>query len=198
MKHVQKALTKRGFSQDVARRVSTLGKKASTSKVYDNRWAAFATWCHTEKLDPLKCGIPKVADFLSYLFEEKSLGCRTISGYKSVISSTWSSVGNNTLVDNAVIRELIKSFYQQNPPADKYIPTWNLALVLDALRKPPFEPLVSISLANLAVKTLFLIALSSGRRRSELHAMVVRGTALTTTRHSTFNLIENSFPKQQK
>jgi len=159
--------------------VSMLGKKASTSKVYENRWAAFATWCRTKKLDPLKCGIPRVADFLSFLNDEKSLGCRTISGYKSVISSTWSSVGNNTLVDNAVIRELIKSFFQQKPPADKYIPTWNLALVLDALRKPPFEPLDSISLANLAVKTLFLIALSSGRRRSELHAMVVRGTALT-------------------
>ena len=179
VEHVQKALSKRGFSKTVAQRVSTMSKKASTSRVYESRWNAFAIWCHDKKLDPLKCGIPKVADFITHLHDVKSLGTRTISGYKSAISSTWASVGNNSLVDNAVIRDLLRSFFIQNPPADKSIPTWNLALVLDALRKPPFEPLGTINLSHLAVKTLFLIALSSGRRRSELHAMIVRGSRLT-------------------
>ena len=57
--HVQKALSKRGVSRAVAQRVSTMSKKASTSRVYESRWNAFAIWCHDKKLDPLKCGIPK-------------------------------------------------------------------------------------------------------------------------------------------
>ena len=50
--------------------------------------------------------------------------------------------------------------------------------MLDALRKPPFEPLTTINLPNLTVKTVFLVALATGRRRSELHAMTMERSGL--------------------
>ena len=37
--------------------------------------------------------------------------------------------------------------------------------------KPPFEPIAKCELKFLTLKTVFLVALASGRRRSELHAM---------------------------
>ena len=49
---------------------------------------------------------------------------------------------------------------------------WNLSLFLHQLTKPPFEPLRKASLKHLTFKTVFLLALGSGKRRSEIHAWV--------------------------
>ena len=54
------------------------------------------------------------------------------------------------------------------------MPTWNLSLVLHQLTKPPFEPLHKASLKHLTFKTVFLFALASGKRRSEIHAWVFK------------------------
>ena len=51
------------------------------------------------------------------------------------------------------------------------MPQWNLSLVLQALLKPPFEPIQASDLKSLTLKTVFLLALASGRRRSEIHAL---------------------------
>ena len=63
---------------------------------------------------------------------------------------------------------------QQNqvvkPIANRSIPSWDLSLVLMSLTKAPFEPLKVASLKILAFKTVFLMALASGKRRGEVHA----------------------------
>jgi hypothetical protein len=51
------------------------------------------------------------------------------------------------------------------------IPAWNLALVLQALTEPPFEPLNTVPLRELTLKTVFLLSLASGKRRGEIHAL---------------------------
>ena len=50
------------------------------------------------------------------------------------------------------------------------ITSWNLSLVLHQRTKAPFEPLKEVSLKHLTFKTVFLLALGSGKRRSEIHA----------------------------
>jgi hypothetical protein len=53
------------------------------------------------------------------------------------------------------------------------VPTWDLAIVLNALQLSPFEPLDLIYCMFLTYKCCFLLALATGRRRSELHALSV-------------------------
>jgi hypothetical protein len=48
------------------------------------------------------------------------------------------------------------------------VPQWNLGLVLAALNSPPFEPAEEVDLRFLYYKCCFLLALASGRRRSEI------------------------------
>ena len=50
------------------------------------------------------------------------------------------------------------------------IHSWNLSLVLHQLTKAPFEPLKEASLKHLTFMSVFLLALGSGKRRSEIHA----------------------------
>ena len=64
----------------------------------------------------------------------------------------------------------MNSFHRDRPNGRRGIPYWNLSLVLHQLTKAPFEPLKEVSLKHLTFKTVFLLALGSGKRRSEIHA----------------------------
>ena len=64
---------------------------------------------------------------------------------------------------------LQNSFTRDRPKPNRSILTWDLSLVL-GLTKAPFEPLSEVPLKWLTYKTVFLLALASGKRRSEIHA----------------------------
>ena len=60
----------------------------------------------------------------------------------------------------------------QWPRLTLVLPQWDLGFVLEALSKIPYEPLREASLKRLALKTVFLLAMASAGRRSELLALV--------------------------
>ena len=68
------------------------------------------------------------------------------------------------------LTRLLDNFHRDRPKGRQGIPSWNLSLVLHQLTKPPFEPLRKVSLKHLTFKMVFLLALGSGKRRSEIHA----------------------------
>ena len=104
-----------------------------------------------------------------YLFQDRKLQPSTIDGYRSVIAD---KLGNSPLSisKDENLTRLLDSFHRDRPKGWSGIPSWNLSLVLHQLTKPPFEPIQEASLKHLTFKTVFLLALGSGKRRSEIHA----------------------------
>ena len=93
---------------------------------------------------------------------------RTIAGYRTSVADGLGSAGQ--MVSQSVdLNRLIASFHRDRPSANRAIPNWDLSLVLLALTQPLFEPLAKADLKVLIFKTVFLLALASGKRRSELH-----------------------------
>ena len=111
--------------------------------------------------------IPDVANFLNYLFKEKNLKPSTITGYSTAIVDGL-GMKCEEFSKSLELNRLLASFYRDKPVANRSVPSWDLALVLHALTKQPFEPLGKASLKLLNFKTVFLLA--SGKRRSEVHA----------------------------
>ena len=72
------------------------------------------------------------------------------------------------------LTRLLDSFHRDKPKGRRAVPTWNLSLVLHQLTKAPFEPMRKVSLKYLTLKTVFLPALGSGKRRSEIHAWLYK------------------------
>ena len=68
-----------------------------------------------------------------------------------------------------------------------------MSLVLASLRQAPFEPLQSASIDILTWKTAFLIALASGKRRSEIHAIERSSISWTETRDRVTLRVNPSF-----
>ena len=113
--------------------------------------------------------VKSVADFLMYLFEERKLQPSTIDGYRSAIADKLENSILNISKDENLTR-LLDSFHRDRPKGRRGIPSWNLSLVLHQLTKAPFEPIKEASLKHLTFKTVFLLALGSGKCRSEIHA----------------------------
>ena len=115
----------------------------------------------------------QVAEFLLFLFKEKNLQPSTIDGYRTVIAGKIGCDKVDFGKDENLTR-LLDSFHRDKPKGLRGVPSWNLSLVLHQLTQSPFEPLRKASLKHLTFKTVFLLALGSGKRRSEIHAWVHR------------------------
>ena len=162
------AIKEQGFSEAVATRIEA-PQRGSTRSVYEAKWAIFTKWCITNQVDFRTPPAKSVADFLMYLFEERKLQPSTIDGYRSAIADKLGSSTLNISKDENLTR-LLDSFHRDRPKGRRGIPSWNLSLVLHQLTKVPFEPIKEASLKHLTFKTVFLLALGSGKRRSEIHA----------------------------
>ena len=162
------AIKEQGFSEAVATRIEA-PQRGSTRSVYEAKWAIFTKWCITNQVDLRAPPVKSIADFLMYLFEDRKLQPSTVDGYRSAIAD---KLGNSTLniSKDENLTRLLDSFHRDRPKGRRGIPSWNLSLVLHQLTKAPFEPIKEASLKYLTFKTVFLLALGSGKRRSEIHA----------------------------
>ena len=91
-------------------------------------------------------------------------------GYRSMLSAVFRSVLSE-ISTSAVLHDLLRSFRVEAPIRSVTPPSWDLLKVLEFLKSPVFEPLHQASLHDLTQKTLFLTALASAKRVSELQAL---------------------------
>ena len=162
---IERRLRAQGFSRTVAQRVAAKSRK-STCNVYQHKWKVFRDWCISRDVSASKTPMTDVADFLVHLRDNVGLTVPTIEGYRSAISSVIPEVGTcKTLSD------LLKSFAKDIPRDRPKKVHWNLDVVLQFLRSDRFEPLEACSLRDLTMKTLFLLALATAKRVSELQAL---------------------------
>ena len=162
------AIKEQGFSEAVAARIEA-PQRRSTRSVYEAKWTIFTKWCLSNQVDFRAPPLKAIADFLLHLFQDKKLQPGTIDGYRSAIADKLGNSTINVSKDENLTR-LLDSFHRDRPKGRRGIPSWNLSLVLHQLTKAPFEPLKESSLKHLTFKTVFLLALGSGKRRSEIHA----------------------------
>ena len=106
-----------------------------------------------------------------YLYQDLNRRPSTIDGYRTAIVDTLGPSGQH-IAHNADLHRLLSSFHRDRPKSSRNLPKWNLSVVLNELTKAPIEPMKDTDLKHLTLKTAFLLALASGKRRSEIHAWV--------------------------
>ena len=103
--------------------------------------------------------VKPVSDFFMYLYQDLNRHPSTIDGYRTAIVDTLGPAGHHISQSSDLHRS-------QN------LPKLNLSVVLNELTEAPFEPMKDTDLKHLILKTAFLLALASGKRRSEIHTWV--------------------------
>ena len=113
----------------------------------------------------------QIASFLFTLFDTHGLSPQTVKGNRTCLGSVLNRTGKVKVVIHQTISDMIVSMELQRPRVTPvFFPQWDLGIVLEALSKPPCEPLREASLKHLTLKTVFLLAMASAGRRSELQA----------------------------
>jgi hypothetical protein len=133
-------------------------------------------WAERGQVDPCDPLVPQLCDFLMFLTQEKQFSQGTVKSYRSAICTTIRQSGGPDLSVNPILRELVNSLKVNAPMTAPKVPQWDIYLVLEALKGPPFEPAITCSLTHWSYKTAFLLALATTKRRSELHAIEFRAT----------------------
>ena len=121
-------------------------------------------------MDPFNPSVNIFGEFLISL-HDKNFSPATVKGYSSAISTTLKQISNVDFSNQSILADVVRSFELERPRVKPHFHKWDLAVVLTALNTTPFEPLESCGFKELTYKTVFLTALASGRRRSEIHAL---------------------------
>ena len=159
-----------GFSVEVAERIAA-PQRSSTRIIYKSKWALFKKWCRENSVDFSTPSVKHISDFFMYLYQDLNRCPSTIDGYRTAIVDTLGPAGRH-IAQSSDLHRLLSSFHRDCPKSSRNLPKWNLSVVLNELTKAPFEPMKDTDLKHLTLKTAFLLALVSGKRRSEIHAWV--------------------------
>ena len=168
-------LQEQGFSVEVAERIAA-PQRSSTRTIYRSKWALFQKWCRENSVDFSTPSVKQISDFFMYLYQDLNRHPSTIDGYRTAIVDTLGPTAQH-IAHNADLHRLLSSFHRDRPKSSRNLPKWNLSVVLNELTKAPFEPMKDSDLKHLTLKTAFLLALASGKRRSEIHAWVANKVA---------------------
>ena len=169
----------RGYSEPTATKMATPQRK-STQTLYQARWNIFRRWCAARALPTWDVQADSFAEFLSSRFDS-GLSVTAVKGYRSAVSPILLAYGSYDPSQDPFLSLLVRHMQVQRPRLRHFLPKWNLAVVLQTFLRPPFVSVsedgqvspsdVSISLEHRTLKTVFLVALASGRHRAWIHAL---------------------------
>ncbi len=136
------------------------------------KWSLFATWCSSCREDPRRCTFGVVLSFLQERLERR-LSPSTLKVYVATIAAHHDAVDGRSLGKHDLIVRFLKGARRMNPSRPPLVPSWDLSIVLAGLQRGPFEPLDSVELKFLSLKTALLTALTSIKRVGDLQAFSV-------------------------
>ena len=157
------------FSPAVAGQL-IFSRRLSTRLNYQTRWGTYRKWCRDFGHRSSSPSIAKIADFLTYMFKSKGAALSTIKRYRTMLSAVF-KFPLPEISTSPILKDLIRSFEISAPRPLFPPPPWDLDKVLQYLSGPPFEPLARASFLDKTKKALFLLAMATAKRVSELQAL---------------------------
>ena len=150
----------------------TSSRALSTRHLYELKWNLFVSWCSSHREDPSTCPISVVLSFLQNGLERR-LSPSTLKVYVAAIAAHHALIDGKSIGKHDLVIRFLRGARRLNPPRSPLVPSWDLSVVLTALKSAPFEPLQSVELKFLSMKTVLLIALASVKRVGDLQAFSV-------------------------
>ena len=136
--------------------------RPSSTRQYESAWKKFQTYLRQHDPPAISQGV--VLDFLSYLFHDLGLSSPTVASHWSAIAEPL-RVACNLMINERILTQQRRGFFIQRPAPRRPPPSWSLQRVLDSLSSSPN------SHESIFRRALFLTAMASGLRVSQLHAL---------------------------
>ena len=151
----------------------------STRQRYNTAWGVFERWCAARPVPviPFQAPVRHILTFLQE-FLDRGLGQSSVKVNLAAISAYHVGIDGKTVGENLLVRRFMAGVRRACPVSRSLVPSWDLTLVLDALSRGPFEPLGTVDLKFLTLKTALLVALTTAKRASDIHALSVNPSCM--------------------
>ena len=130
---------------DKAAETILLSIRSGTRQAYNRKWVAFSNWCQERLQNPFAAPLGLIIEYLQYLFDS-GLQYNTICVHRSVYSRYHNGISGINVGDHPLVSQFVKGVFNLRPPNRVLVPSWDLTLMLEVLKEPPFYPLASIDL----------------------------------------------------
>ena len=160
-----------GLSETTYQLISSMRRSGSKSN-YNSSWAQWVSWCNEKKVDPFRCDINQVVNYLSFLFDA-GLEYRTIGCHRSATSAYHEYIDGKLFGQHPKVCALLKGVYNKRSPQPRYVFIWDVQIVINYI-KSEWRYSEGPSDRLLTLKLVMLMALTSASRASAIHHLDIR------------------------
>ncbi|XP_057208045.1 uncharacterized protein LOC130565399 [Triplophysa rosa] len=134
-----------------------------TRHLYAFKWRLFLSCCASRGEDPQRCAIGVMLSFLQERLED-NLSPSMLKVYVAAIAAHHDPVSGKSLRQHDLVIRFLRGARRLNKPQPRSIPSWDLNVVFEGIRKPPF----------LTMKTALLVALFGQEGRGPTSTLCVQ------------------------
>ena len=171
MPAVREGFRERGISAEGAD-ILMASWKPGTGKQYRPHIRRWSEFCDRWRVNSFTPGISHVVNFLSETFH-RNVGYEAVNTARSALSSLGIVVAGCRVGTHPLVVRFMKGVFNLRPPLPRYTETWDTQPVLNALQS--MYPLHSLSLKDLTLKLVMLMALTQAARVQTLHFLILDG-----------------------
>ena len=118
-------LSLRGVSEETTQLIPK-SRRQGTLRNYKSAWKKWSGWCDSWKVDPFRCPVNYVLEYLSLLFYHEKLSSGTIGLHRSAISAYHVHVHDKPIGQHRLVRSLLSAIFNSRPPQPKYLFVWDV------------------------------------------------------------------------
>lgn len=143
--------------------------RASTKNqyyVFIRKWKQF---CSNKSINYMQATPERVLEFLTDLYFVHGASYSSLNTARSALAAFLILDGPYSVGSHPLISRFLKGAFQLRPPKPRYSQIWDVKIVLNYLRK--WSPANCLSLKQLTLKLVMLMALTSAQRAQALHKL---------------------------
>ena len=129
----QERLSLQGVSEEITQLIAK-SRRQGTLRNDKSAWKKWFGWCDSWKVDPSRCLVNYVLEYLSSLFYHEKLLYRTIGLHRSAISTYHVHVNDKPIGQHPLVCSLFSGIFNSRPPQPKYLFVWDVQEVLNFIK----------------------------------------------------------------
>lgn len=171
MPTVRETLRERGISAEGAD-IILASWKPGTAKQYRPHIRRWMQFCDRSDINPLDPTVSNIINFLTETFHRR-VGYECLNTARGALSSLGIVVNSCRAGNHPLVNRFMRGVFNLRPTKPRYTETWDVTPVLQELRS--MYPLHNLSLKELTLKLVMLMALTQAARVQTLHLLVLTG-----------------------
>ncbi|VDI37510.1 Hypothetical predicted protein [Mytilus galloprovincialis] len=192
MSDIRNRLQNRGISEKTSTIIMASWRSGTQKqyKTYIKKWFIF---CLERKEDKFHTSVELVLEFLTYLFE-CGLSYSALNSARSALSAFGLTFDNVPVGKHPLVIRFLKGVYHLRPTVHNDVNIWDVSIVLRLLRR--LSPVADISVKDLTLKLVMLIALTNATRSQSIHLLKLSNMQKQKDcfRFKIFDLLKQSRP----